>query len=293
MGMLSEAANSAKGMFTDGAVTEKAIIYVLNPSCTTLTQSEIGDAANALSKTLRKSGPVIEKAAEATKTDMIKSAIGYGSKSSKRAIGQLASEDDEKRWIKVPVQYNPATIRLYSAIGRLQEFDKKENGIGRLNIINLTGKSKLSFDLVFDDCENIDAFMLENLTPNVSNVANKAGDMITHAGGEGHSVRRKMDAFLSLLSVFETQQVVFCWSKMVFRGTLTTVNNKYVMFNTKGNPVRGTMHLEITQEATTANTLKYEEKVWDDAFHARFTQASVGKRSIKNALSNSILNINY
>ncbi len=288
---ISDVANSAKGMFTDGAMTEKAAIFVLNPACQNLKLDDIADAANSLLDSL-KSGSLLEDTKEKLTSDKIKDVTGYGSKNNKKGIGEVAKEDSQKRWIKVKVQYNPATIRMYSAIGRLQDFDKKENGISKLNIINLSGKTKLSFDLIFDDVDNIDAFMLENLTPNVGNVASKAGDMVTHAGGNGHSVRKQMDAFMSLLSVFETQQVVFCWANMSFRGTLTTVNNHFTMFNTKGNPVRGVMHLEITQETNEKNVLKYDSKVWDDAFYKKFTEATVGGLSTFDQLkNNNILNI--
>ncbi len=282
--------NSAKGMIVDG-VTEKAVLYVLNPATSKLTLSDVADAANEMMKTL-KNGSIKDKSPDLFSKEGLKDLTGYGSKSSKNPVGDVAEEDSQKRWIKFKVQFNPETLRLYSANGRLQSMDRKDNGIGKLNIVNLSGKTKLSFELVFDDVDNIDAFMLENLTPNVGNVASKAGDMITHAGGDGHSVKKQMDAFLSLLSTFETQQVVFCWAKMSFRGTLTSVGNTFTMFNKYGNPVRGVMRLEITQEMTPTNELKYEDKMWDDAFYKRFTEGSVGAKSTaEKIMNNNVLNI--
>lgn len=283
--------NSAKGMFVDG-VTEKAVLYVLNPATSKLKLADVADAANEMMKTL-KNGSIKDKSPDLLSKEGIKDLTGYGSKSTKNPVGQVAEEDSQKRWIKFKVQFNPESIRLYSGNGRLQSMDRKDGGIdNRLHIVNLSGKTKLSFELVFDDVDNIDAFMLENLTPNVGNVASKAGDMITHAGGDGHSVRKQMDAFLSLLSTFETQQVVFCWARMSFRGTLTSVGNTFTMFNKYGNPVRGVMRLEITQEMTPTNELKYEDSVWDDAFHRKFVEGAANvKSTAEKLMNNNILNI--
>ncbi len=280
MGLLQD----ATGILSDNA-TQKAVLYILKPDLySQVTLTDIGNEANKLVEKLSKSDKVAASAGE-----MLKKASGWGSKKTTDKIYEESSDTD--KFIKMSVQYNPATIRLYSLTGKQQNFNNA-SGLNHMEVANFTGKSKLSFDLVFDDMDPADAFMLENLTPNVGNIYNKAKDLTTH-GLDGHSVRKRMDALLSLISSCHAQQVIFSWAKMHFRGTLTNVNNHFTMFNTRGNPVRGTVHLEITQEASKNGELVYKQDYWDKAFYAKFDKGAVGKRSTFDALTNNnFLNLN-
>ena len=286
---------SAAGMFVDGCV-EKAALYILNPIYETedFSDKALGDAANDLVKKLRDGASDNSKLSgvgEALNTKNLKKVENFGNDEKGAFIGKKSELREE--FIKIPVQYNPETIRIYSLIGKQQEMNKSEGGMNRLVVTNFSGKTRMSFDLIFDDCDIVDAFMLEGIPVNVSGAAQKVADMAMK-GGLTHSVRKRMDAILSLLSSLRTQQVVFAWAKMTFRGALTTVNNKYTMFNTDGNPIRGTMHLEITQETTENNQFVYDNNEWEKAFKTRFADSdSVGGASgFSKVVNNSILNLN-
>ncbi len=277
--MVNNLASSAKGMFMDGA-GEKAILCILRPQANYEDMTKQGDAMNQLEEKLLKS------AKNRIGLDGIKNAFTPGNKSSDGPIGETMSEDGN--FVRVKVQYNPATIRLSTVNGKVQN---RREGTDPLQIFRYTGKSKLSFDLVFDDCDNMNAFMLENLTPNVGNIASKATDMFSH-GGLTHSVRKRMDAMMSLLVDKSAQQVIFYWSKMSFRGALTNVQNRFTMFNPAGNPIRGTMHLEITQDKSNTS-VSYQEKYWTNSFEKMFKKGNeAGMASVASqVLSNNILNI--
>lgn len=280
MGFLQD----ATGILTENA-TQKAVLYILKPDkYNESTLTEIGKAANKLLDKLSKT----DATAAAAGFSLAK-ATGWSSKKISDKIYEESADTD--MFVKMSVQYNPATIRLYSVTGKQQNLNSS-SGLNHMEVVNFTGKSKLSFDLVFDDMDPADAFMLENLTPNAGNLYNKTKDLVTH-GLEGHSVRKRMDALMSLLSSCHAQQVVFNWAKMSFRGTITNVNNHFVMFNTRGNPVRGTVHLEITQEASKNGELVYKQDVWDKAFYAKFNKSAVGMRSTFDSLTNNnFLNLN-
>ena len=293
-GALQNLASSAKGMFFDGA-GEKAVLYVLNPKYDTLSDAEIGQVANSLVQKLRGGATdngILEKAKE--KLNPAGAAAnedyGFANDANGKAVGVVSSQ--QKEFIKIEVQYNPQSIRMYSAIGKQQELDRKDNGMNRLIISNLSGKTRMSFDLIFDDMDIVDSFMLDGVPVNITGVVNKGIDAFKHRGTK-HSVRKQMDAIMSLLSSLRTQQVIFAWSKMTFRGMLTNVTNTYTMFNTEGNPVRGTMHIEITQESKEDNIIAYDKTEWEKAFKNRFSQSdSVGKKSTASKiLNNGILNI--
>jgi hypothetical protein len=185
---------------------------------------------------------------------------------SKQKVGDL---DKDGKFLKFTFQYNPASLRLYSVNGKLQS-KSDNNGAESLRMTEYAGKTRLSFDIIFDDCDNMNAFMFNEIANiNVTGAINK-GLSLLQSGGNTHSVRKRMDAIMSLLSSPSTQQVIFFWSRMVFRGTVTSVTNTFTMFNPKGNPIRGTMHLEITQDKAYSQKKLYDEKYWENAFNEAF-----------------------
>ena len=293
MDMAKNLGRSAVGMFADGSV-EKAALYVLNPEQLTdeFTDADLGDAANKLLKSLRKgekddSGE--SGAGEAVNLNKLKDVPSFGNDQKGAFIGRKSALQSE--FIKIEVQYNPQTIRLYSLIGKQKKMKNDESGTNSLVVTNYSGKTRMSFDLIFDDVDIMDSFMIEGIPTNVSGVVNKGIDRYKKGGV--HSVRKRMDAILSLLSSLRSQQVIFAWSKMAFRGALTNVHNTYTMFNKAGNPVRGTMHIEITQETSENNQFAYDNNEWEEAFKARFQNSdSVGAKSAFSKITNnSILNL--
>ncbi len=296
MDSLTNLGRSVGGMFVDGMV-EKAAIYILNPindSDDKFTDAKLGAAANNLVKQIRKGAKDnsgVSGAGEAVNLNALKKVESFGNDEKGAFIGRKSEIQSE--FIKIEVQYNPQTLKLYSVIGKQQKVKSEEGGANNLVVTDYSGKTRLSFDLIFDDVDIMDSFMLDGVPTNVSGVVGKGVDMISH-GGLTHSVRKRMDAMLSLLSSQRTQQVVFAWAKMSFRGALTNVTNRFTMFNTDGNPVRGTMHLEITQETTTKNQFSYDTQEWENAFMNRFSKSdSVGARSVASKImNNGILNIN-
>lgn len=286
--------DSAKGMIFAGA-KEKAALYILNPAYYDITDQQIGKAANDIVGKIKKGGKdegLLDKAKNALVPAAVDKTKTFGNDLKGKSIGKVSNL--RKEFIKVEVQFNPQSIRLYSGIGKQQDLERKDNGMNKLVVTNLSGKTRMSFDLIFDDVDITDAFMLEGIPVNVSQGVNKAVDKIKH-GKEIHSVRKVMDAFLSLLASLKTQQVIFAWSKMTFRGTLTNVDNTFTMFNTKGNPVRGIMHIEITQEIreNSKTNFRYDKGEWDKAFKNRFKKSdSVGSKSTASKImNNNVLNI--
>lgn len=168
------------------------------------------------------------------------------------------------------VQYNPATIRLNTSSSTVNESDSeigaKSNSVEKNKNNEKVKKdtktpqkktdtfveSKLSFELIFDDC---------------------------------NGVRKKMDSIMSLLSSSFTQQVIFYWSQMVFRGTVTSVSNTYTMFDSHGTPIRGNMNLSISQKIE--NTEVNDKLYWDKAFDKYFKSSSKKRLSIKKLFDNT------
>lgn len=315
--------SSLKGMIFDGA-GEKAILYIylVDVDKPQNVKEEIKYVKNLEKSLMKKAQAKLSvkdtlKSAGSGMLGSLKDAFTPGSGAStnlgetfKLAENELAEGEDlldnfdagKSNFLKFKVQYNPASIRLSTINGKVQS-RSADDGIENVKIYNFTGKSKLSFDLIFDDVDNMNAFGMNELANlNISSLANK-GINTFKKGKEGltgdYSVKPKMDAILSLLCSPVTQEVVFFWSKMVFRGTITDVSNTFTMFNSKGNPIRGEMHLELTQDKKKVDR-GYDDRYWDKSFEACFKKknamdgisAANDTSILSNITNNSFLNLN-
>ena len=305
--MMGNLGSSAKGMLFDGA-GEKAVIFLPNPNYFDPDKGQthlkdMNDAAEEIEKDLL--GDSIAGAVGGV-MDNAKNALGNAAKnagSSKGFFGKvgdaITSKDPNKvaeeyeknnKFMKVTVQFNPQSIRMDSLNGSVQDINN-----GDVNKLvqqkDFLGRTKMSFDLIFDDVDPMDAFMLNEVANlNVTDLARKGMNMIEHKGNT-FSVTKKMEAFMALLATNGGQHVIFFWSKMTFRGMVTGVSNTYTMFNTAGNPIRGTMHLEITQDASKTDEFEYENKSWEKSYNKVFSQGKGGGTSTLNKVfNNNILN---
>ncbi|MCR5503803.1 MAG: hypothetical protein K6F53_12430 [Lachnospiraceae bacterium] len=193
------------------------------------------------------------------------------------------------------VQYNPSTIYMDTSAG-LREVD--ESSIS--NIMNNQIKqfksdaiTTLGMQLIFDDMDLMDAFMLDTATLNTGNALSAAGK-VTGIKRTKFSVRTEVEGLIACLFSPITRLVVFCWSDMVFRGELFQVNANYTMFNKYGDPIRALVEITIQQDhlMETAERGGY----WDTAFTAAFgnagTSAVSGAASaFSKATNNSLLNL--
>ncbi|MCR5594700.1 MAG: hypothetical protein K6G12_02525 [Lachnospiraceae bacterium] len=306
---LSGMGSSAKGMFTDGSGS-KAIIYIPNPDVfdpdlssddTRKAQEKLNQEAAKLEKQLNKKNGISYEP-DNDVADLAKDKLSMGANlmsglkstftpggSSPDKVAKPARENSN--FVKVEFQFNPDSIRMDSINGKIQDMNGSETSSKMISKKTFVGRTKLSFDVTFDDLDLMDAFMLQEVVNlNVTNAANKGINMFTH-GGNTFSVTAKMEAFMSLLASANTQHVIFYWGKLCFRGQVTGVTNKYTMFNTSGNPIRGTMHLEITQDGKTNDKYEYDMQAWKNSFDKCFKNGSGGGRSMASKfLNNNVLN---
>nr|WP_297703882.1 hypothetical protein [uncultured Butyrivibrio sp.] len=276
-GSITNLTQSIKGMFVDGAA-EKAILYIYLADISKPVKekdffSEIKEV-NKFEKDLMKRTKKTMGFTDTMK-EVGSSFLDYftpGAKSQQK-VGELDKEN--KNFLKFTVQYNPATIKLYTVNGKFQEKNNQAGVQSKLQKMDYKGKTKMSFDLIFDDCDNMNAFAFNDIANlNVTSVVNKGMSLLQN-GGNTHSVRKRMDAMMSLFANPATQQVIFYWSKMVFRGTVTDIGNRYTMFNPQGNPIRGEMHIELTQDKS-IKKMHIDDTYWDAAFKSCFKEPKGG-----------------
>lgn len=198
-------------------------------------------------------------------------------------------------FLALEVQYNPASIYMDSRAGKQVQY--MGGGLGNEStnqLIQFTQPviNTMSFQLVFDDMNPEDAFMGENTALTAGNLASGAADLARKVRGS-YSVQSQMDGLMSLLTQDMTRQVIFYWAKMCFQGELTSLRNRYVMFNKDGNPIRGVVDLSICQDSKKGG---YNDIYWEEAFSRAFGDAlenavtgKAGKAA--RAVQNNILNI--
>ncbi len=192
------------------------------------------------------------------------------------------------------VQYNPNSIYMETLAGSQMDYQSTTMGDAASNMLRQNVEPTatiLSVELLFDQVNAQDSFMVSNLTPNAGNVLTAGRDLVKGS----YSVKPQMDGIMSLLTRPVTRHVIFFWSKMCFQGELTNVNAKYTMFNTKGNPVRGTISMSIRQSDDPDAT--YENTYWEQAFTKVFGKSTdvtnlKGKSTASKVMSNTVLNLN-
>ena len=205
------------------------------------------------------------------------------SKARKNLLGQ------DQAYLAMEVQYNPSSIHMQTATGSQLDYSGGSMGNMANNMIiqNIVPTSTtMNVQLIFDEVNMYDAFMVNNVNSPVGAIAQAA----KYAVEKEHSVQHQIEGILSLLTMDVTRQVVFYWSKMCFRGELTAVQANYTMFNKSGNPIRGVVNLSIRQGEQAE---LFESSYWGKAYENLFKKGEAnGKSTFSKVTNNNVLNLN-
>lgn len=183
----------------------------------------------------------------ATKIDVVKNIF------KDEGVDQEASTG----FLKLKVQYNPSSVSLVSRggeyIGRYGGVGGTDSGALQKNI--QPEEVVLSMELIFDDTvisEAFSAFDASNYSPTglVKKIATKVSN--NSEDFSGYSIRNATELFVAAMTSAHTRVVCVAWKDMVFWGELTGVNAEYTMFNSKGNPIRSKVQIEVRQDGRIA-----------------------------------------
>ncbi len=156
-------------------------------------------------------------------------------------------------FLKLKVQYNPSSVSLVSRggeyIGRYGGVGGTDSGALQRNI--QPEEVVLSMELIFDDTvisEAFSAFDASNYSP--TGLAKKIATKVSNSSEDfsGYSIRNATELFVAAMTSAHTRVVCVAWKDMVFWGELTGVNAEYTMFNSKGNPIRSKVQIEVRQD---------------------------------------------
>ena len=172
---------------------------------------------------------------------------------------------------RMTVQYNPAKLRISTRAGSFQQ-PVVGSAITTYNQITIPAQTVLDVELIIEDINNQDAFMLDKFTDfSATAIIDDVSNVAAAIMGREYSVRKTVEGILGLMMDPYTRQIVFCWSDMTFKGELTSVSATYTMFNPIGNPICAKVHLSIQQNNPTDDIVAY----WEDAFDRRFLDPMV------------------
>ncbi len=278
MGVFSDTADLIKGK------APKAMIFVQKRSASSVPGLQGEDAKNAINESVaalkalakkKKAGKVSSRMGKAAGQVMDVDTLGELFEADAAQMKETETNMAEKNFLKMEVQYNPNSLTFSTAAGRQRDF-RAMGDAGAQQLVTMERKATtfMSVQLVFEDVNSQDAFIRENLNPNIGNVKDMAANLITKAAG-GYSIKEKVEGLISLLISNRTRNMVFVWADMFFHGQLNSVDANYTMFNKKGEPIKATVNLSLRQAASSQGYAT-DNEYWDEAFKAAFVDRSMG-----------------
>ena len=149
------------------------------------------------------------------------------------------------------VQFNPATLQLNATGGgktEIKDYAKKDaektgSDIG-IRYESAPFQVTLDVDLILNKVNPNDAFVevfqsmatFKGATSTVKNVIGK---------GSSYSIQNDVEGLIAATRHLSTCLISFNWGKMCYTGKLQNLNATYTVFNPKGEPVAGTVHLSM------------------------------------------------
>ena len=260
--------------------TAKAMLYIrmLGKGGLDTTGASTNQDVKALRSLRKQKLKVSEKLAERAGQMVKQTKIMQDAVKTKMSEVEVAAGMLQSGFLPMPVQYNPASLRMNTMGGRIIKYTAVGNETP--NSIQNTDKETstyLSVQLVFEDINNADAFgksTFSDATVNISNSAEVLKSTVINAAKEGYSVRRETEGLMSLLMTKRTRQIIFVWNNMFFHGDLLSVDINYTMFNKLGNPIKATVDLQIQQSNANA-TFTSDMEYWNEVFEKAFDQSSM------------------
>lgn len=189
----------------------------------------------------------------------------------------LADKVNQANYILVPVQFNPASIAFQGMGGEIRRESVGGSGENQFQQFDTPSETILAMELIFDDTNNKDAFMMDAEMPLLSEITSVGGltqrieQGVNALQGKKYSVQDQTELFIGAMVQNFTRLVGFAWNKMIFWGELVGVNVQYTMFNKAGAPIRAKVAIQIRQDQAISGEPSYQtEKNWEKAFENLF-----------------------
>ncbi len=242
MGFMDTASNFASNMV--GKV-EKAVIRVIDDENTD--KKVDGGSVTLLKATDRDDSGSKLAGIKGIQTSTGKLKVGM------KTLGDLAADLDTyyKSGKQYKVQFNPATLQLNATGGgktEIKDYAKRDDDpTGRdigIRYESAPFQVTLEVDLILNKVNPNDAFV--EVMQSMATIKGAASTIKNVIGkSSSYSIQNDIEGLIAATRKLSTCLISFSWGKMCYNGKLQNLNATYTVFNPKGEPVAGTVHLSM------------------------------------------------
>ena len=267
---------------------EKAIIRVVDDG------EKEGGSGGLGEDSVRLSGPEESASLKGSMDD----AFSSDTIKQQTAIEDLASAlaDNESMFAsgkQFKVQFNPATLHLRASGGGYVEIK---------NFLDISGNKSndtsysygpspfsvlMDVDLIFNKVNPNDAFLEMLQSPGTfKGAGNTVLSLLDKT--PSYSVQNEIEGLIAATRCFSTCLLSFNWGKLCYSGVLQNLEANYTMFNPKGEPIAGTVHLSmiLLEEGVNEKNMGKWYRAYNEAFKDPVKLASFGSSVGGSAFSN-------
>ncbi|MBQ7955248.1 MAG: hypothetical protein IJ282_05810 [Lachnospiraceae bacterium] len=214
----------------------------------------------------------------------------------------LMKKVNANEYFPLQVQFNPSSISFQGMAGDIRR--ESVGGSGENQFQQFGGmptETVMAMELIFDDTNNKDAFMMDGEVPLLGDIASpggltqRIGQGVTALKGDTYSVQDQAELFVAAMVQSYTRWIGFAWNKTIFWGELVGVTVQYTMFNKEGAPIRAKVGIQIRQDQAGKDETPYwTEDEWENAFEKLF-EMNAGNNAfgIANSDATNWLNGNF
>lgn len=184
------------------------------------------------------------------------------------------------------VQYNPSSLMIQATADAVPFVSlQKHIANGALNQNIRPPMVVLSVELIFDEMNPVDSFMMDRLRLSTGTVVSGVAATAKNLKG-GYTVQHKTNGLVATMLQPNTRRVTFAWGQMSFTGQVIEAQARYTMFSPSGKPVRSVVTMNIAQQVNSDADAAY----WDSAVDKIFQSNSTFGKSL-GQMAGNILNL--
>ncbi len=206
--------------------------------------------------------------------------------------------------LEVPFQFNPSHISISAYGGGMRQIldfgagekqsdakvvDGDANGNNNktsgIKYMPMDPNICVSFSTIFDATKNSDAFVSDKINLNLTNVTKNITDLIQ---GNSYSVRPVVEGLLEAVRDHDKRNARFVWGDMDYQGLLNSIQARYTMFNTKGEPIRAQVNFSMM--VPLESPINTASEFWKDRYNEIVDKNSGGYITVASSSASSIAN---
>lgn len=192
---------------------------------------------------------------------------------------------------RLEVKFNPSQISFQGiGGGKIAKTNFAAGDNVDMKYQKMNPRIQMNIQLLFDDYERTEAFMLEKFSDTSAMVRTGVTSTISAVTGKKRSVQKQVEGLIGALRNDCTRKIAFCWGSMRYQGVMTHVSAEYTMFSTDGVPIRATVNLGmLLADDTMADNYMGQ---WRSSYQKVFEKDGITNAGSVMQNAGNLLNIN-